>query len=60
MIKVRHCSICGTAFAGWGNNPAPVKKRGRCCDYCNWHAVIPARLQAIYSKKQAAAKGKER
>ena len=27
-----------------GNNPAPVKEFGKCCDACNRKFVIPARL----------------
>lgn len=39
------CCICGNnTVTGYGNNPAPVKTKGRCCDYCNASVVIPARL----------------
>ena len=38
------CIICGEEFEGYGNNPAPVSKEGRCCDACNLKFVIPARL----------------
>ena len=38
------CCICKKKFEGWGNNPWPVKKRGRCCDKCNDTVVIPARI----------------
>lgn len=37
------CPICGKRFKGYGNNPRPVKKEGRCCDECNRNVVIPAR-----------------
>lgn len=37
------CCICGATHYGYGNNPAPVKEEGRCCDACNWDYVIPAR-----------------
>ena len=51
------CCICGKDFIGYGNNPAPVKDKGRCCDDCNIHIVIPTRVQAmlfgpIYDKGQ--------
>jgi len=49
------CVICGneiekkytpTGKMYWdkGNNALPVQQ-GRCCDYCNSHIVIPARLK---------------
>lgn len=38
------CCICGEDFEGYGNNPAPVKESGKCCDACNRKFVIPARL----------------
>jgi DNA-directed RNA polymerase subunit RPC12/RpoP len=38
------CVLCGGRFEGWGNNPAPITNRGRCCDECNWRIVIPIRL----------------
>lgn len=37
------CCICGETFVGYGNNPAPYKTSGRCCDACNLKFVIPAR-----------------
>ncbi len=45
--KEKKCCICGIAFTGWGNNPWPVKKDGRCCDSCNNQYVIPARILGI-------------
>jgi hypothetical protein len=38
------CVICSQAITGYGNNPAPVKTKGVCCDECNWTKVIPARI----------------
>ncbi len=40
------CCICGEESEGYGNNPAPIKKEGKCCDACNAKFVIPARLSA--------------
>jgi DNA-binding protein YbaB len=40
------CCICGDDFEGYGNNPAPYKESGKCCDACNRKFVIPARLAA--------------
>ena len=41
------CCLCGVEFEGYGNNPAPVKESGECCDRCNAEKVIPARLEAL-------------
>lgn len=37
------CCICGKRFKGFGNNPDPIKKEGRCCDECN-KKVIEERM----------------
>lgn len=37
------CSICGTEFTGFGNNPAPFEGES-CCSECDWRWVIPARI----------------
>jgi hypothetical protein len=39
------CCICGEAYSGLGNNPAPVKGDGECCDFCNSHIVLPRRVK---------------
>jgi len=45
------CVICDCSIVGqYGNNPAPVKTTGRCCDECNVKVVLPARFQLIYKK----------
>ena len=44
MEKIKVCCICKKQFEGWGNNPAPIKQEGECCDECNWKYVVPARL----------------
>jgi len=41
---MKKCCLCGKKFEGWGNNPAPLAKKGECCDDCNINKVIPARL----------------
>lgn len=47
--EILKCSICGKVIEpnsfGWafGNNAWPIND-GRCCDYCNYYVVIPARL----------------
>ena len=47
------CCLCGKHTIGWdeegiyGNNPAPLKQKGQCCDDCNNIKVIPARLSSL-------------
>lgn len=43
------CCICGDDFEGYGNNPAPYKESGKCCDACNRKFIIPARLSQLQS-----------
>ena len=39
------CCICKEGLnTPFGNNPNPVRKRGKCCSKCNYTKVIPARL----------------
>lgn len=47
------CCICGEEFEGYGNNPAPVRDKGSCCDACNLKFVIPARIEAAYGTKDS-------
>ena len=41
------CVICGKTFYGFGNDPAPVKYIGRCCDDCNAMTVVLARISLL-------------
>jgi hypothetical protein len=43
------CVICRKHFSGtpYGNNPAPIRVRGKCCDACNHNKVVPARSGSI-------------
>jgi hypothetical protein len=41
------CCICGEPYEGYGNNAEPYAD-GYCCDACNIHFVIPARLSAMH------------
>lgn len=43
MTNKFKCCICFKEFEGYGNNPEPVLKKGRCCDECNAKWVIPIR-----------------
>ena len=47
MIKKKVCCICGKKIKGYGNNPAPIKEKGSCCDECNLNTVIPVRTGLI-------------
>lgn len=43
------CCICGNKCEDkFGNNPAPVKSEGRCCNKCNTLVVIPERIKGGY------------
>src|SRR5262245_22299655 len=44
---MRTCSICHEPYTGYGHNARPVND-GRCCDTCNWSAVVPARLEGLF------------
>ena len=41
-------SDCNAFIRFFGNNPAPLKKRGKCCDDCNQSKVIPQRMKLMY------------
>lgn len=41
------CCICGNEFDEHGNNPAPIKTKGICCNKCNERIVIPTRAFVI-------------
>jgi len=51
MENIKVCCICGKQFKEWGNNPAPIKQEGECCDNCNWTYVVPARLMGYKPKE---------
>jgi hypothetical protein len=44
---LKDCVLCGGRFSEWGNNPAPIKDHGQCCDHCNRTKVIPERFQRL-------------
>lgn len=46
MKEAEKCCICKKELkTNEGNNPDPIKKKGKCCNKCNWEIVIPARLK---------------
>lgn len=45
--RTYECCLCGKRFSGYGNNPYPIKKEGRCCDECNSSLVIPVRIVGL-------------
>lgn len=49
--KIERCCICGKKIQGVGNDPYPVREKGRCCQYCNLTVVIPERIRL--SKQQS-------
>lgn len=44
------CVLCGGLIVGYGNNPAPIKIEGRCCDECNATFVVPLRFARLAKK----------
>ena len=46
-MDTQKCVICKKEFVGYGNNPWPIKKRGVCCNECNYEIVLPARIKGI-------------
>lgn len=49
MPKKYICVLCKKECEGWGNNPAPLRKKGKCCDSCNIK-VVNARVLAVVNK----------
>lgn len=45
------CTICGKSYRGYGNSADPVNA-GRCCDDCNLHVVVPARIKMVRERKE--------
>jgi len=43
-MEAKKCCLCKKSYYGWGNSARPLKE-GQCCDDCNLHKVIPARLK---------------
>lgn len=49
---IQECSICNQPFnfyEKFGNNAQPINN-GRCCNNCNNHTVIPARLELFANR----------
>lgn len=45
------CCICGKSIMSYGNNAEPVMV-GECCNECNLHVVIPARMMELIKYKE--------
>jgi len=48
---MKKCCICKKSYVGFGNNPDPVRLKGRCCDNCNTGVVIPMRIGKYVAKQ---------
>lgn len=46
------CCICNRMSEGFGNNPYPVKTKGRCCDECDNTEVLGMRLIAFFEEQR--------
>ena len=49
------CVLCHETSTGFGNNPSPIKEKGRACDKCNL-TVILFRLALASKPSQPKAK----
>jgi hypothetical protein len=45
------CVICLDTYGGFGNNPAPLRKEGRCCDLCH-QLVIAHRVKKMRQRSK--------
>lgn len=54
------CCLCGEKIEGYGNNPAPLRTEGHCCDDCNIARVIPARFPTTTKMTKEAREKLER
>ena len=54
------CCLCGEKIEGYGNNPAPLRTEGHCCDDCNIARVIPARFPTTIKMTKEAEERKRR
>ena len=50
------CCLCGEEFEGYGNDPAPLKESGECCDRCNAEKVLPTRFETVLASGEISAK----
>lgn len=41
------CCICREYSRGYGNDPRPIKDKGKCCDTCYFREVSPEKLKLI-------------
>ena len=46
------CILCKRPYTGYGHNPAPITKEGRCCYTCNMIKVVPIRMEIIMRFRQ--------
>ncbi len=52
IAKQAKCCLCPGLYKEWGNSPDPLvcaKDGAKCCDTCNLHKVLPARLLLLES-----------
>lgn len=49
--KKYDCVLCKKECEGYGNNPAPLSGKGKCCDDCN-RKVVSARIIAGINKEK--------
>ena len=57
--KDKICVICRKKYEGYGNNPVPYKREGKCCDKCNLEHVIPARIVSLEKEREKMENDRE-
>lgn len=55
-MKNLRCCLCGKDIDGYGNNPFPLKEKGKCCSECNMKYVLPARIALLFIKEDGNGK----
>lgn len=55
--KVLKCCFCKKVIEdGFGNNPSPLRVRGRCCNECNMNIVVPYRILMLMGEPEEEVK----
>ena len=49
--KEGKCCFCGKEYTNYGNDPWPVKTKGRCCDKCNYEIVVKERFKRYQEER---------
>ena len=59
-MKKYRCVLCGKEVEGYGNNPAPLAQKGKCCKDCFMSKVLPKRMEDVFTLTVAMEKEYDR